>query len=123
MSFYTQITWVWISSFVPEPIYFGRMDASERHSVDCMYHCTGLVHCFYQRHMQFIGKEKKIRWQEEKCLFLFISKDESEYLSLCVFVLIGRSKMCDFHTSANIAELFKDTARNGLVFLPACSIL
>lgn len=59
MSFYTQITWVWISSFVPEPIYFGRMDASERHSVDCMYHCTGLVHCFYQRHMQFIGKEKK----------------------------------------------------------------
>lgn len=54
---------------------------------------------------------------------LFISKDESRYLSLRVFVLTGRRpKICDFHICANTAELFKVTARNGLDFLPAFSV-
>lgn len=54
---------------------------------------------------------------------LFISTDESRYLSLCVFVLTGGSlKIHDFHICATTAELFKVTARNGLVFLPAFSM-
>lgn len=84
------------------------------------------THCFQQRHMWFTGKEKKAA-ARRKCQFLgilFISKDESRYLSLQVLGLWGRRpKIRDFHICANTAEFFKATAKNGLVFLPAFSML
>lgn len=68
--FHRQITQVWISSFLPEPMSTGRVAISKRRSVYCMYHCTCLVHSFHQRHMQFIGKEKKNKVARRKCLLL-----------------------------------------------------
>ena len=114
-----------MSSFLPESRSIGRVATSKHYSVYCLYHCSHLVHCFHQRHTRFIGKEKIWSGKEkmpvsERQSSLFISKDESRYLSLCVFVLTGgRPKIFAFHICANTTQLFKVTARNGLVFLPA----
>lgn len=87
------------------------------------------THCLQQRYTWFTGKGEK-KAARRKFQFLssrvFCSSQKMKAgIFHCTFLVLEerRPKICDFHICVNTAEFFKATAENGLVFLPAFSML
>lgn len=122
--FYSWSTPAWVSACLPvSPENAGRTSTSEWQSVVCA------TQCLQQRHIWFTGKgEKKAARRKFQFLssrvFCSSQKMKAGILHCTFLVLEGkRPKICDFHICVNTAEFFKATAKTGLVFLPAFSML